>query len=229
MQKPMKNINKNLRYLALTGLLIASVVIIVVIISGWQESPSYFRECEDVDDYTVGDPNNIYRSDASKKRVLGQFGCEGKSWSPKSGYAKYDDIHISETGNWTINIRYSYNNDHSIRIRIYLDNESEPRAIFYPKNTHDWNNFQENGKIKLGAITAGYHSITFKTEGTKYCVADLDYFVLSIQSNGPPWLVIALILFVILIVVVLIMYKQKPEKSDSEESGEGKINRKSPS
>ena len=140
------------------------------------------RECEEVDDYTVGDPDNIVRSSASKKKVLGQFGCIGNSpYSPKSGYAEYSDILVSETGNWSIRVAYSCNNAHSVPISIYLDGESEPRAEFYPKNTYDWNKFRETDKINIGAITAGYHSVTFKTDGANFGVADLDYFVLSTQ------------------------------------------------
>jgi len=206
----MKNINKNLGILTLMGLLLGGVIIISGCIGGENGEQKYSDneiplgeqpngkqkstdretteektpitiECEYVDDYTVGDPN-IWRSHASKKKVLGQFGCEGKSpWNPKSGYAKYNNISISETGDWAISIKYSCNNIHSVPIRIYLDDEPEHRAIFYPKNTHDWNIFQENDKINLGAITAGNHSITFKTDGVKYGAADLDYFVLSIQ------------------------------------------------
>ena len=144
---------------------------------------SYLRECEDVDDYTVGNPN-IWRTHASQKKVLGQFGCESKPpWNSKSGYAKYNNIHLIETGNLSIMIRYSCNNAHSTPISIYFDDEPKPRRIFYTQNTHDWNTFRETDKINLGATIAGYHSLTFKTEGVKYGAADLDYFILSTQSN----------------------------------------------
>ncbi len=65
----------------------------------------------------------------------------------------------------------------------YFDDEPEPRAMFYAQNTRDWNTFKETEKINLGGITAGNHSIIFKTEGLKYGAADLDYFTLS--TNQP--------------------------------------------
>ena len=136
------------------------------------------REFEDVEDYTAGDPN-ILRSSASKEKVLGQFGCEGKSpWNPKSGYAKYNNIHFDSTENWIIIIHYSCNNNHSVPIKIYLDDEREPRGIFNPENTHDWNTFRRTDNISLGIIMTGYHSLTFQTDGVRDGVADLDYFVL---------------------------------------------------
>ncbi len=140
-------------------------------------------ECEKVDDYSVGDPN-IFRTSASNSKVLGQFGCECKSpYNSKSGYAKYN-VQISDTGNWSIDIRYSCNNAHSVPIEIYIDDEQKPRAKFYPKNTYDWNSFKDSGKIDIGSITAGSHFITFKTEGARYGVADMDYFVLQVKETS---------------------------------------------
>jgi len=111
------------------------------------------RECESVDDYSVGDPNNIFRTGASNGKVLGQFGCEGKSpYNSKSGYAKYN-VQISDTGNWSIDIRYSCNNAHSVPIEIYIDDEQKPRAKFYPENTHNWNSFKDTGKIIVKMLT----------------------------------------------------------------------------
>lgn len=145
-----------------------------------KKSYSINIECEDADDYTAGDPNNIIRSNASKKKVLGQFGCAGSSpYGPKSGYAKYK-VQIPEAGNWFISVAYSCQNAHSVPIDIYVDDEQKPRASFYPENTLDWNAFQKTIKINLGAITSGSHNIIFKTGGAKYGVADLDYFVLSL-------------------------------------------------
>lgn len=175
---------KSLGHLVIVGLLIAGAIMTIdEYYIGYECIPGIepSGECENVGAYTVGDPNNIIRSSASKKKVLGQFGCMSKSpYSSKSGYAKYN-ILICEAGNWGISIRYSCNNAHSVPIRIYLDDESEPRAEFYPKNTNNWNAFRKTDKINLGHITAGFHSITFETNGTKYGVADLDYFILSIQ------------------------------------------------
>lgn len=178
----MKNTNKNLKYIICTGLFLVGVMGIISLSRCIDESRDMIkRECENVDDYSVGDPNNVFRTGTSGGKVLGQFGCKGKSpYNSKSGYAKYN-VQISDTCNLDIDIRYSCNNIHSISIRIYIDNEYEPRANFYPENTHDWNSFKNTGKINIGPVTAGSHSITFKTDGAMYGVADLDYFILSIQ------------------------------------------------
>lgn len=160
---------------------VSSTTILTPSPSPTKKSYSIIRECEEVDDYTVGDPNNIIRSSASKKRVLGQFGCAGSSpYGPESGYATYK-VQIPETGNWFISVVYSCRNVHSVSIDIYVDDEQKPRASFYPENTLDWNSFQSTVKINLGAITAGPHTMIFKTNGAKYGVADLDYFVLSME------------------------------------------------
>ncbi|MDI6735353.1 MAG: choice-of-anchor Q domain-containing protein [bacterium] len=137
----------------------------------------YTRECEYPDEWTVG--GMIWRSNASESKVHGQFGCEGSPpYSGKAGYVKYKNINLPGSEHLYLTLRYSKNSSSSVPIRVYLDEETTPRASFYPVNQGNWNSFTETAAIDLGAVTTGIHSIKFETNGQQYGVADLDKFTI---------------------------------------------------
>jgi hypothetical protein len=136
------------------------------------------KECEGPDESTVG--QTMARSNASGSKVHGQFGTTAAGpWPAKSGYVKYNHITIPATDHLHLTLRYSKYSPSSVPILITIDDESTPRAIFYPVDQGDWNRFTSTEPILLGSIGSGVHSIKFYTDGQEYGVADLDMFVLT--------------------------------------------------
>ncbi len=139
---------------------------------------TWSRECENPDEATVG--QMIWRSNASGSQVHGQFGAGGQSpWPAKAGSVTYRTIEIPALDQVYLKLRYSKYSSVSVPIRIYLDNESEPRAVLNLIDQGDWNNFTWSAPVPLGKVEGGIHTIKFSTEGQQYGVADLDTFVLS--------------------------------------------------
>jgi hypothetical protein len=138
----------------------------------------YERECEYPDEATVGQA--IQRSSASKSLVHGQFGTEASHpWTGKPGIVKYAHINIPQADQLILKIRYSKFSPSSIPIQIYIDEEKEPRAIFYPIDHGNWDRFVWSEEISLGGIEGGNHVLLFSTDGQQYGVADLDSLVLE--------------------------------------------------
>jgi hypothetical protein len=133
---------------------------------------SYKRECEFSSRSSVG--LVIDREAASNHKVHGQFGCDSKKYKAKSGFVEYSDIRIPKTENLFLELKYSKNSEPSGKISIFLDNDK--RNVILPKNQGDWNKFYTESSIDLGSVKEGLHSLTFKTEGQDYGVADLDMF-----------------------------------------------------
>jgi hypothetical protein len=148
----------------------------------------YERECEDPDESTVG--QMIWRFNASDSRVHGQFGTTSASpWSAKSGEVIYHNISTPQIDLSFMKIRYSKYSSSSIPILIYIDDEPNPRATFYPIDQGSWDQFIWTEPILLGNRRSGVHSIKFSTDGQQYGVADLDKFVLTAESTpieAPP-------------------------------------------
>jgi hypothetical protein len=135
------------------------------------------RECEYPGGSTVG--QMIPRSNASGSKVHGQFGCEGaEPWSAKAGYVRYN-INLPSSAPIYLVLRYSKNSEPVTPIRIYIDEETQPRATFTPENQGDWEGFTETEPIYLGQITSGTHNLTLSTDGQQYGVTELDKFILS--------------------------------------------------
>jgi DNA-binding CsgD family transcriptional regulator len=140
------------------------------------------REAEYPDEFTVG--QDLDRSNASSKKVHGQFGAESASpWNAKPGFVKYYNINVEQGGFLYLQIQYSKYSRSFIPILIYIDNEQNPRKSFYPADQGDWNKFTLTERISLGEVEKGTHSITFSTNGQDYGVADLDKFILI---TDPP-------------------------------------------
>ncbi|MCA9950035.1 MAG: carbohydrate-binding protein [Anaerolineales bacterium] len=145
----------------------------------------YEREFEYPDEATVG--QLIFRSNASSLKVHGQFGTiDEPPWSAKAGHVKYTNINIPQAGQ--LYLEFSYSKDSrpsSTPILISLDNETAPRATFYPIDQGNWNPspFPWTDPINLGYIEAGTHSIKFDTVGQQYGVADLDVFILTLEPE----------------------------------------------
>ncbi len=141
----------------------------------------YQREAENPNDYSIG--QMIYRSNASNKKVHGQFGTT-PTRAARSGYVKYSGINIDQLDHLYLMLRYSKYSSSDVPIEVYLDNESTPRATLYLENQESWNKFSwkilsPTNTIDLGAVISGTHSIKFYTDGQKDGVADLDKFVLK--------------------------------------------------
>jgi hypothetical protein len=139
---------------------------------------SYERECEYPNEATVG--QMIYRSNASKDKVHGQFGSQSISpYAARAGYVRYTGIQIDNNlSHLYLKLRYSKHSSSTVPIQVSLDNEATPRASFYPQNQYSWNEFSWTALIDLGTVSRGTHTITFHTTGQQYGVADLDVFVL---------------------------------------------------
>lgn len=139
---------------------------------------TWSRECENPDETTVG--QMIWRSNASGLQVHGQFGAGGESpWPAKAGSVTYRALEIPTLDHVYLKLRYSKYSSATVPMRIYLDNESDPRATLKLIDQGDWNNFTWTAPVPLGKIEGGIHMIRFSTEGQQYGVADLDTFVLS--------------------------------------------------
>ncbi len=135
------------------------------------------RECEYPDEHTVG--QMIPRPNASGSEVHGRFGCENVDpWTARAGYVKYN-VELHRSDHLYLVLKYSKNSPSTAPIRIYLDEETQPRAAFIPKNQGSWNKFTETEPMDLGQITTGTHTIKFSTDGQQYGVADLDKFTCS--------------------------------------------------
>jgi len=138
----------------------------------------YTRECEYPDEYSVGQV--AQRTNASGSEVHGQFGCESfDPWTARAGYVKYNIPELHSGYHLYLVLRYSKNSPSTAPIMIYLDEETQPRAVFIPNDQGSWNEFTETEPIDLGQIAAGAHTIKFSTDGQQYGVADLDKFTCS--------------------------------------------------
>jgi hypothetical protein len=146
------------------------------------EYEEYPRECEEPDEYTVG--QTAQRTNASGSEAHGQFGCESfDPWAARAGYVEYDIPEFCSDCPIYLVLIYSKNTPSIAPIRIHLDDETEPRAVFTPDNKEDWNEFTETEMIDFGQISAGAHTIKFATDGQQYGVADLDNFTLYYCSE----------------------------------------------
>ena len=109
-------------------------------------------------------------SNASGSKVHGQFGCEGaEPWSAKAGYVRYN-INLPSSAPIYLILRYSKNSEPTTPIRIYIDEETQPKTTFTPENQGDWEGFTETEPIYLGQITSGTHNLTLSTDGQQYGV-----------------------------------------------------------
>lgn len=152
-----------------------SDVVMVTKLSTHAELKKYTRECEYPDEYTVGQV--AQRPNVSGSEVHTQFGCESfDPWTARAGYVKYNILEFQSSCHLYLVIRYSKSSPSTTPIRIYLDEETQPRAVFTPYNQESWNEFTETELLDLGQITAGAHTIKFSTDGQQYGVADLDKF-----------------------------------------------------
>jgi DNA-binding CsgD family transcriptional regulator len=165
------------------GAVLALAAIIVFYLStlkpkGWKK---YERECEYPDAATVG--QTIGRSNASGSNVHGQFGTTNASpWPALAGFVIYKNITTPKVDQLYLKVRYSKNSPTSVSILIFMDDETNPRAAFSPRNQGNWNQFSWTEPIYLGSIESGVHSIKFATDGQQYGVADLDKFILTAGS-----------------------------------------------
>jgi len=163
---------------------IAAVILIVIITylvlnaKPW----TYTREAEFPDEYTVG--QDVDRSNASGRKVHGQFGSISQApWTAQSGFVQYININIPKNSQLYLQIRYSKFSRASVPILVYLDDEKDPRASFYPQDQGDWNKFEFTKWIQLNEINKGMHSIKFSTAGEEFGVADLDKFILTTKPS----------------------------------------------
>jgi len=146
------------------------------------ERKEYTRECEDPDEYSVG--QTAQRTNASGSKVHGQFGCDSSDpWAARAGYVEYDIPELCNGCPIYPVLRYSKSSPSIAPIMIHLDEETQPRAVFTPNNQESWNEFTETEIIDLGQITAGAHTIRFVTDGQQYGVVDLDKFSLYYFSE----------------------------------------------
>lgn len=137
----------------------------------------YERECEYPNESTVG--QMIQRSNASEKKIHGQFGAtDGEPWAAKPGYVVYKDINTPHSNQLFLKLRYSKNSPGAVSILVYLDDEIQPRASILPIDQQNWNRFTWSEPYPLGEVESGIHSLKFLTEGQQFGVADLDKFVL---------------------------------------------------
>jgi DNA-binding CsgD family transcriptional regulator len=155
------------------------IIILSIILILTRKPWSYERECEYPNDYTVG--KVIQRSNASKEMVHGQFGTVA-AWPPQPGYVKYEDINTPGTDHLYLRLRYSKYSSSSVKIQVYLDNESSPRVSIPPIDQGDWDRFVWTDAIDLGQVKKGTHTLKFFTEGQEYGVADLDEFILTAEK-----------------------------------------------
>ncbi|MCG8349599.1 MAG: hypothetical protein MI924_17675 [Chloroflexales bacterium] len=135
------------------------------------------RECENPDQHTVG--KTIFRSSASGQEVHGQFGTteDTSGYPAESGFVKYTNINIPQVDNLYLTVRYSKSSSASVPIEVHINDE--PRGVFTPTNTGNWNVFTSTNAIHLGNIDNGVYTMTFYTEGQQFGVADLDKFSLT--------------------------------------------------
>lgn len=160
------------------GLALFLIIIVVLNQSKPKTWTKYEREFEHPDEYTVG--QTIGRSNASESNVHGQFGAMVDApWPAQFGYVTYNNIKTPKLDQLYLKIRYSKNSPSFIPILIYVDDESNPRVAFYPKDLSNWNAFVWTEPILLGSIGNGVHSILFYTKGQPHGVADLDVFILT--------------------------------------------------
>lgn len=146
------------------------------------ERKEYTRECEGPDEYSVG--QTTQRTNASELKVHGQFGCENSDpWTARAGYVEYNIPELCSGCPIYLVLRYSKSSPSMAPIMIYLDEETQPRAVFTPNNQESWNEFTETEMIDLGQITVGAHTIKFVTDGQQYGVVDLDKFTLYYFSE----------------------------------------------
>jgi hypothetical protein len=142
----------------------------------------YEREAENPDQKTVDQV--IQRSNASSSQVHGPFGTQpAPNWPPKPEFVQYDNINMPDTNHLYLKLRYSKYSPPSVPIQIFIDNESTPRARFYPIDQGSWDTFVWTEPIDLGKIASGPHSIRFSTDGQQYGVADLDVCRLSTEPQ----------------------------------------------
>jgi DNA-binding CsgD family transcriptional regulator len=175
---------KRKRTLVLVLLLVIAIAILAVFFfRPTGNKPRRFeREAEYPDEFTVG--QDMDRSNASGKKVHGQFGTENVApWNARPGFVTYYNIDVEQGGDLYLQFRYSKYSRSFVPILIFIDHEKDPRKSFYPNDQGDWNSFELTERISLGEIEKGNHSITFSTNGQEFGVADLDMFILTIE---PP-------------------------------------------
>ena len=157
------------------------ILVLVVAVLASKKTPwIYEREGENPDESTVG--LVLQRSSASKEMVHGQFGTV-PAWPAQPGYVKYENIKIPRADHLFLKLRYSKYSASSVRILVYLDEESSPRVAFLPIDQGSWDKFVWTDAIDLGSVERGVHTIKFYTDGQEFGVADLDKFALTTE---PP-------------------------------------------
>ncbi len=181
-KKNSDNHHRPVKFLKRYGLFIIVALLPLVILIYLISRPAAYvdveRECENPYFSSVG--QTLSRTNASGGKVHGQFGTTGEApWDAKAGQVIYQNLNIPQTLSLFLKIRYSKNSPASVPILIYLDSEPNPRASFYPKDQHDWNQFTWSEPIYLGKVKGGKHSLSLSTLGQQYGVADLDQFILT--------------------------------------------------
>lgn len=142
----------------------------------------YRRECEYPDASTVG--QMMARVNAFENKVHGQFGTEGQPpWNAQAGYVIYKNIRTPQVSALYLKLRYSKNTQSQAPILVYLDDETQPRAVFYPLDQKNWDQFVWSEALALGKVRSGTHSLKLATDGQLWGVADLDRFVLSQEEQ----------------------------------------------
>jgi DNA-binding CsgD family transcriptional regulator len=170
---------KPMVFISMAVLLAALAIYLLTRPAVWK---GYTRECEFVDEHTVGQV--IARSKASGAKVLGQFGSTSEvPWPAKSGYVVYKAINLPQVDQLFLKLQYSKNSPTTNPILIFIDDEATPRASIFLPDQHSWDQFTMSEPILLGSIKSGIHTIKFVTEGQQFGVADLDKFILA--GNSP--------------------------------------------
>jgi DNA-binding CsgD family transcriptional regulator len=161
-----------------TMLVLATIVAIVLYLSVPKSWNRYERECEHPDEFIGG--QMIGRSNASGSTVFGQFGTTSDApWPALPSSVTYKNINTPYVEQLYMKMRYSKNSPSSVPILVFIDDEKNPRAAFYPTDQGDWNHFAWTEPIFLGSVDSGVHTLRFSTNGQQYGVADLDKFILS--------------------------------------------------
>lgn len=169
-------------YKWISALSVIGILILASLFFEPKKAWAYEREAEFPNDFSTGEI--LDRSNASEKKVHGQFGSQSTSpWSAQPGFVLYNKINIEQSGPLYLQICYSKFSKSSVPMQITIDEEATPRESIYPIDQGDWNKFICTEWIALGEITKGLHSIKFFTNGQEFGVADLDKFILTTE---PP-------------------------------------------
>jgi DNA-binding CsgD family transcriptional regulator len=120
---------------SLTAVYILLLVIGIIVLTMWffqtpkKGSWRFEREAEYPDEFTVG--QDLDRSNASSKKVHGQFGAESASpWNAQPGFVKYYNINVEQGGPLYLQLQYSKYSRSFVPILIYIDNEQNPANHF---------------------------------------------------------------------------------------------------